>query len=335
MSENLDDTPPFTLSSKAVRLVADIAALTERFAIRMEQPDALLLRHANRIKSIRSSLAIEGNTLSEEQVSDIINGKTVVAPLRQVQEVKNAIAAYDLYPKLNPFSVKDLLKAHQVMMTALDDTPGQFRRSGVGVADGKRVIHMAPPASNVPSLINSLFDWLKKAPDHLLVKSCVFHYEFEFIHPFADGNGRMGRLWQSLILGKWNPVFQFLPVENMVHASQKAYYDAINASSAKADCAPFIDFMLGEILATLEKNKGKPRLSAKVTDKLTGKFTENERAILCLVSSDASVTSSEMARQLGVSRQTVAKAVASLKNKQHLRRIGPDKGGHWEIRGRN
>jgi Fic family protein len=115
-------------------------------------------------------------------------------------------------------------------MTALEETPGHFRRSGVGVTDGKRVIHMAPPAVRVPSLINNLFGWLKKAPDHLLVKSCVFHYEFEFIHPFADGNGRTGRLWQSLILGTWNPVFQFLPVENMVHASQQAYYDAINAS---------------------------------------------------------------------------------------------------------
>jgi len=331
MTKERDDTPPFTLSPTAVRLVAEIAALTERFAIRMEQPDALLLRRANKIKSIRSSLAIEGNTLSEEQVSDILNGKPVVAPLRQIQEVKNAIAAYDLFPKLNPFSVKDLLKAHQVMMTALEDTPGQFRRSGVGVTDGNRVIHMAPPAARVPSLINSLFAWLKKAPDHLLVKSCVFHYEFEFIHPFADGNGRMGRLWQSLILGKWNPVFQYLPVENMVHVSQQAYYDAINASSAKGDCAPFIDFMLGEILATLEKNKGKPQSIAKLTDKFTDTFTEKERAILCLVSADASVTSSEMARQLGVSRQTVAKAVASLKQKQRLRRIGPDKGGHWEI----
>jgi len=142
----------------------------------------------------------------------------------------------------------------------VDDTPGQVRRSGVGVTDGKRVIHMAP-AANVPSLINNLFGWLKKAPDHLLVKSCVFHYEFEFINPFADGNGRMGRPWQPLILGKWNPAFRFLPVENMVHASQQACYDAINAGSAQADCAPFIDFMLGEIHRALGSRSSK-RLSS-------------------------------------------------------------------------
>lgn len=210
--------PPFTLSAEAVRLVAEIAALVERFAIRMEQSDALLLRRANKIKSIRSSLAIEGNTLTEEQVSDILNGKPVVAPPRQIQEVKNAITACDLYPKLNPFSVGDLLKAHNAMMTALVDAPGHFRKTGVGVMDGTRVIHIGPPAARVPGLIDDLFAWLKNAPDHPLIKSCVFHYEFEFIHPFSDGNGRMGRLWQSLILGNWNPVFQHLPVENMVHA---------------------------------------------------------------------------------------------------------------------
>ena len=327
------DAPPFTLSPKAVQHVAEIAAMVERFVIRMEQPDALLLRRANKIKSIRSSLAIEGNTLTEDQVSEILNGKPVVAPLRQIQEVKNAITAYDLYPKLNPFLVKDLLKAHGVMMAALEDTPGRFRRSGVGITDGKHLIHIAPPADRVPSLINNLIDWLKNAPDHLLVKSCVFHYEFEFIHPFADGNGRMGRLWQSLILGKWNPVFQFLPIENMVQASQKRYYNAINASSQQADCAPFIDFMLGEILSTLKRANKETNPRKKFTEKFTEQFTEKERSILCLISADNSMTSSEMAIQLGVSRQTISKTLASLKQKNLLRRIGPDKGGHWEVCG--
>ena len=326
------DAPPFTLSAKAVRLVAEIAALAERFAIRMEQPDALLLRRANKIKSIRSSLAIEGNTLSEEQVSDILNGKPVVAPLRQVQEVKNAIAAYDLYPKLNPFSVKDLLKAHQVMMAALDDTPGRFRRSGVGVTDGKRVIHMAPPAANVPSLINNLFGWLKQAPDHLLVKSCVFHYEFEFIHPFADGNGRMGRLWQSLILGKWNPVFQFLPVENMVHASQRAYYDAINASSAKADCAPFIDFMLGEICRTLNSRKSEPK-DADIGIKIGLNIGINaaQKQILLLIKENRAVTAAQLAGKIGIAPRNIETHLAQLKKLGLLRRVGAKRNGHWEI----
>lgn len=326
------DAPPFALSAKAVRLVAEIAAQAERFAIRMEQPDALLLRRANKIKSIRSSLAIEGNTLSEEQVSDILNGKPVVAPLRQIQEVKNAIAAYDLYPKLNPFSVKDLLKAHQVMMTALDDTPGQFRRSGVGVTDGKRVIHMAPPAANVPSLVNNLFGWLKKAPDHLLVKSCVFHYEFEFIHPFADGNGRMGRLWQSLILGKWNPVFQFLPVENMVHASQQAYYDAINASSAQADCAPFIDFMLGEIHRTLDSRKGEPKdAGIGINIGLNIGINDTQKQILLLVKENRAITATQLAGKIGIARRNIETNLAQLKKTGLLRRVGAKRNGHWEI----
>jgi len=326
------DAPPFTLSAKAVRLVAEIAALAERFAIRMEQPDALLLRRANKIKSIRSSLAIEGNTLSEAQVSDILNGKPVVAPLRQVQEVKNAIAAYDLYPKLNPFSVKDLLKAHQVMTTALDDTSGRFRRSGVGVTDGKRVIHMAPPAANVPSLINNLFGWLKQAPDHLLVKSCVFHYEFEFIHPFADGNGRMGRLWQSLILGKWKPVFQFLPVENMVHASQQAYYDAINESSANADCAPFIDFMLGEICRTLSSRRGEPQ-EADIGINIGSNIGINaaQKQILLLVKENRSITAAQLAGRIGMAQRNIETHLAQLKKLGLLRRVGAKRNGHWEI----
>ena len=198
--------PPFTISAKAISMIAEISALIERYAIRLEQHDALKLRKANKIKTIQSSLAIEGNTLSENQVTDILDGKKVVAPLREIQEVRNAIATYDLFPQLDPFSVSDLLKAHGVMMSALVDEAGKFRHGGVGVFAGKQAVHIAPLAERVPGLIADLFDWLKHAEDHLLIRSCVFHYEFEFIHPFADGNGRMGRLWQSLILTRLNPV---------------------------------------------------------------------------------------------------------------------------------
>jgi len=328
-------TPPFTLSAKAVRLVAEIAALVERFAIRMEQSDALLLRRANKIQSIRSSLAIEGNTLSEEQVSDILNGKPVVAPPRQIQEVKNAIAAYDLYPKLNPFSVADLLKAHEVMMTALVAAPGHFRKTGVGVMDGTRVIHMAPPAARVPALIDDLFAWLKKAPDHPLVKSCVFHYEFEFIHPFSDGNGRMGRLWQSLILGRWNPVFQHLPVENMVHATQPAYYDAINASTKNADSAPFIDYMLGEIHRTLETRKNTPKqdltTSIGINIGTSIGITETQKHILLLIKENPIITAAQLATRIGIAPRNIETHLARLKKHGLLRRLGAKRNGHWEI----
>ena len=222
--------PPFTVSAQAINLIAEISAHIERYAIRLEQADALRLRKANRIKTIHSSLAIEGNMLSEGQVSDIIEGKQVVAPLRQIQEVKNAIKTYESYKTLDPFSTKDLLRAHKMMMEALIDDAGRFRTGGVGVFEGERCVHLAPPASRVPMLIADLFDWLKYAKDHLLVRSCVFHFEFEFIHPFSDGNGRTGRLWQSLILGRLHPVFEHLPIENLVYANQQRYYDAIAES---------------------------------------------------------------------------------------------------------
>lgn len=191
--------PPFTLTAESVNLIAEISTKIERYAIRMEQSDALLLRKANRIRTIHSSLAIEGNSLSEDEVCDIVNGKNIVAPIKQIHEVKNAISAYELYPQLNPFSIKDLLRAHRVMMQALTDDAGKFRHSGVGVFSETGLVHMAPPANKVPDLMNDLFEWLRSANDHLLIRSCVFHYEFEFIHPFSDGNGRMGRLWQSFI----------------------------------------------------------------------------------------------------------------------------------------
>ena len=163
--------PPFTISAKAISMIAEISALIERYAIRLEQHDALKLRKANKIKTIQSSLAIEGNTLSENQVTDILDGKKVVAPLREIQEVRNAIATYDLFPQLDPFSVSDLLKAHGVMMSALVDEAGKFRHSGVGVFAGKQAVHIAPPAERVPTLIADLFDWLKHAGDHLLIRS--------------------------------------------------------------------------------------------------------------------------------------------------------------------
>ena len=206
-------TPPFIVSAEAINKIAEISALIERYVIYLEQAEnGLRLRKANRIKTIHSSLAIEGNTLTEDEVRDIVDGKTIVAPIRQIQEVKNAIKTYELYPTLNPFKEKDLLKAHGVMMQALIDDAGKYRRSGVGVFGGSGLVHLAPPPDRVPLLMHDLFNWLKNSKDHLLIRSCVFHYEFEFIHPFSDGNGRTGRLWQSLILGRLHPIFEHLPV---------------------------------------------------------------------------------------------------------------------------
>ena len=313
-------TPPFSVSAKAIRLVAEISALVERYAIRMEQSDGLLLRKANRIKTIHSSLAIEGNELSEEAVRTILDGKNVIAPIQQLQEVRNAIRCYEESEQWDAYCVDDMLKAHLCMMDGLCKRAGAFRSGGVGVFAGNKLIHMAPPAHMVPTIMQQLFTWLETAEDHLLIKSCVFHYEFEFIHPFSDGNGRIGRLWQSLILGKLHPAFPQLPVENMVYASQSGYYKAIEESSKLADCAPFIDFMLEEILKTLKQSTAVlPALS------------EVEQTIIRFMRADASISAKQLAERCGMSARQIEKYIAELKKKGALLREGARKNGKWKV----
>lgn len=313
--------PPFTVSSKAISMIAEISALVERFAIRFER-DALKLRRANKIKTIYSSLAIEGNTLSETQVGDILNGKNVVAPIRELQEVKNAIAVYDNFASFNPFSPEDLLRAHAQMMSALVETAGQFRRSGVGVFDGDRAVHIAPPFERVPELMANLFDWLKNADDHLLIRSCVFHYEFEFIHPFADGNGRMGRLWQSLILSKLNPVFQYLPVETLVHDNHLKYYEAINASTANNDSGAFIDFMLSELLNALKIHQGEP--IGRVNGGVSGRVNE----VFGYVKAHEGCNAGELSAALSIPKRTLARDLKKLADQVEFRGA-PKTGGYY------
>lgn len=328
--------PPFTISAEAINKIADISRLIERYAIRLEQEDALLLRKANKIKTIHSSLAIEGNTLNEEQVRDIVNGKTVIAPLHEIQEVKNAIATYNLFTKLNAFNEQDLLKAHGMMMQALIDNPGCYRKGGVGVFSEHGCVHMAPSADCVPYLMKELFEWLNNSKDHLLIRSCVFHYEFEFIHPFIDGNGRMGRLWQSLILSKLNPIFEHLPEENMVHANLQQYYDAITRSNEAGNSGKFIDFMLGEILNTLEVHKGNQIIETdnKVPDKTFKAFPEIQDStwnIYMLLKSNGNVTTDNMATIIGISDRMVRKHMAILKEKGLITRIGSNRKGYWKV----
>lgn len=237
--------PPYTITTKIVNLVAKITECATRLSIR-EEVD-LKLRKVHRIQTIQGSLAIEGNTLSAEQITAILDGKHIVAPIKEIQEVRNAIKAYDKFMDWNPYSVDDLLEAHRTLTEGLIDQSGMFRMGGVGVVADTEVIHVAPPASRVLFLIKDLFSWLEQTDEHPLIASSVFHYEFEFIHPFADGNGRTGRLWQTLLLSRWNSQFAHLPVENMIYKKQHAYYDAINESSEITDCAPFIEFMLDAI----------------------------------------------------------------------------------------
>ncbi len=238
--------PPYTLTPPIISLVAGIAEAVGKLSL--FSGDIPRLRRANRIRTIQGSLAIEGNTLSEEQITAILEGKPVMAPPREIQEVRNALAAYERLGKWHPAREADLLEAHGVLMARLLDEAGRYRAGGVGVMQGRQVIHMAPPAERVPGLIADLLGWLETCEEHPLIAAAVFHYEFEFIHPFEDGNGRLGRLWQTLILSRWRPVLADLPVENLIHARQEDYYQAIAESTARSDCAPFIAFMLERIL---------------------------------------------------------------------------------------
>ena len=236
--------PPFTITPLILRLIAEISEALGRISAQTDGAPDLRLRRLNRIRTIQGSLAIEDNTLSEEQITALLDGKHVIAPPREIQEARNAIVAYDHLEQWNPENEKDLLKAHGILMAGLVDDAGSYRQAGVGVVGGKEVFHMAPPAGRVPHLMDNLFQWLQTTDHHPLVAGSVFHYEFEFIHPFADGNGRMGRLWQTLILSRWNVLFLRIPVESIVYAHQQEYYAALQHSTQQGVVTPFLEFML-------------------------------------------------------------------------------------------
>lgn len=326
-------TPPFTVSAKAINLIAEISANLERFVIRMEMEDGIKLRKVNRMKTIHGTLAIEGNTLSEEQVTALLNGKRVVAPRKEIKEVKNAITAYDSFMDFNPYNYKDLLKVHALMAKDLVDNPGHLRKEPVGVIGKDGVAHVAPPAARVPILISDLFEWLNNSQDHILIKSSVFHYEFEFIHPFMDGNGRMGRFWQSRLLAQWNSVFAHLPIENMIWENQSAYYKALKDSTDANDSGIFVDFMLGIILESL-KSRRQPDSeidAQKVTVKVTQKVTVNQQRILAAIKENPHVTQEELSVIVGIARKNIIANMKKLQEAGLLVRHGADKNGWWEV----
>ena len=322
--------PPYKVSGRAMNLIAEIAAAVERYRIILEGPDGVRLRKINHIRTIRGTTAIEGNTLTEAQITAILAGKRIAGPQREIDEVKGAHAAYEAIGSFNPYSVDDLLKAHGLMTKGLVDRPGKFRNCNVGVMDGAgNVVHMAPPFANVPSLVKDLFAWLSDSEDPVLIKSCVFHYEFEFIHPFPDGNGRTGRLWQTALLGSWRNEFYGAPVENIVWAHQQEYYQAIRASTAAGECGPFIDFMLDKILRTLKaKGKAYGATGEKSSQKSSQK---SDQKILSIMKSMPDITMAEIANATGLSVAGVKKNIRKLKDAYLIRRVGPDKGGHWEV----
>ena len=281
------------------------------------------LRRESRIRTIHSSLAIEQNTLTLEQVTDVINGKRVLGHPAEIKEVKNAYEAYERVSVLEPYSVKNLLLAHRIMMDGLTKEAGRFRSGNVGVYAGKTLIHAGSPAKYVPDLIRQLFGWLKKSELHPLIKSCVFHYEFEFIHPFSDGNGRTGRLWQSLILQKWMPLFAYLPVETLVYEQQQGYYKALADADKKGDATIFVTFMLKIILAALQEIDVGTNVGINVGT--------NEEKVLALLSRDGTLTAKALAGTLGITVRQVERIIAKCKQDGTLIRHGASKNGYWEV----
>ena len=240
--------PPYEITDEMLELVSEIMENLGKLSGVNELEKLPRLRRVSRIKSIHSSLAIENNTLSIEQVTDVINGKRVLAPQKDIEEVHNAFNAYEKLSEINPYSIDDLLKIHGIMMNGLVKEAGMLRSGQVGVynQDGK-VVHLAPPADFVPQQLGQLFDWVKNSNANMLIKSSVFHYEFEFIHPFNDGNGRTGRLWQTALLASWKPIFAWIPIESIIKDNQEDYYNAITLSTSQGKSNIFIEFMLDVI----------------------------------------------------------------------------------------
>jgi len=244
------EKPPYDITPKIVSLIAAVAEQVGRINV-LAVPDAVRLRRLNRARAVHSSLAVEGNSMTYEQVTAVMDGDPVLAAPREVQEIRNAIKAYEQMERWNPYAVADLRAAHTLLMTGLADETGEFRRLGVGIKRGDQVVHVAPPAERVGGLVENLLEYLQTSDDHPLIRGCVFHYEFEFIHPFADGNGRLGRLWQTLFLSRWQPLFAMLPVESIVHDRQSEYYRALVQSDAVGKSTAFIEFMLSAIRTAL------------------------------------------------------------------------------------
>ena len=294
--------PPFHMTDKMTLLIAEISEQVGRITVLQEGTINPHLRKENRIRTIHSSLAIERNSLSLEQVTAIIDGKRVLGSPNEIKEVQNAYEAYELMLSLDPSSVDDLLKAHKLMMNGLVPENGRFRSGGVGVFDGDVLIHMAPPAKFVPEHIQNLFAWYQQSELHPLIKSAIFHYEFEFIHPFADGNGRMGRMWHSLLLGKWKKMFLWLPIEDLIRSRQSEYYDALASADKQTDSAEFVELMLEIIRGSIKEIASVGLSTDQVTDQVSDQ-DETPVGRLLAALGDKTLSATELMKMLGLSHR--------------------------------
>lgn len=317
--------PPFEITNAIIGYVAEIAELTGKLSSTNKFSANPMLRRTNRIRTIHGSLAIEQNTLTLEQVTAVLNGKQVLAPPKDIAEVKNAYEIYERLEELDPYSVDDLLTAHSIMTRGLVDESGVFRSKPVGVVDQEgHVLHFGTLPQYVPDLVMELLDWVKSSDVHMLIRSCVFHYEFELIHPFADGNGRVGRLWHTLLLSKWNPAFAWLPVESIIHDRQQEYYEAINASNDAGESTVFIEFMLSAIKASLIDALN---TSDEMGDGPMDKAAMRWRQIEKFLETHEFIMNADVRALCDVSAATANRILAGLVTENKLSKYR--EGGHW------
>ena len=317
--------PPFEITNAMIDHVTEIAELVGRLTSTNQLSANSTLRRTNRIRTIHGSLAIEQNTLTLEQVTAVLNGKQVLAPPKDIAEVKNAYEIYERLDELDPYSVDDLLTAHSIMTRGLVDESGVFRSKPVGVVDQEgHVLHFGTLPQYVPDLVMELLDWVKNSDVHMLIRSCVFHYEFELIHPFANGNGRVGRLWHTLLLSKWNPAFAWLPVESIIHDRQQEYYEAINASNNAGESTVFIEFMLSAIKASL---MDAINTSDEMSDGAMDKATVRWRQIEKFLETHEFIMNADVRALCGVSAATANRVLAGLTAERKL--VKYSRNGHW------
>ena len=327
-------TPPFEITNTSILLVAEIAELVGRLSETNHLSANPVLRRTNRIKTIHGSLAIEQNTLSLEQVTAVLNGKHVLAPPKDIAEVKNAYEIYDHLDELNPYSADDLLLAHGILMRSLIEEAGEFRSRPVGVVDQSgNILHFGTLPQYVPGLMTELLEWTKNSDVHMLIRSCVFHYELELIHPFSDGNGRIGRLWHTLLLTRWNPVFAWLPVESMIHAHQEEYYAAINASNAACESTVFIEFMLSVIKeALMDALNMSDEVIDEMSDEALDKTSARWKHIENFLDNHTHIMNGDVRKMFDVSSATANRILAELTADGKLEKYR--EGKYWAYRKR-
>lgn len=315
--------PPYKITNKMLDYISKIMEKVGEINSYINLNKMPELRKQNRINSIHSSLAIENNQLSLFQVEDVINGRMVIGDKKDIQEIKNAYEAYNKISQINPYSIEDLKLVHGIMTFLVEEESGRFRSHGEGVYDGDKCIFVAPSEKLVPELMENLFSWMKESKDtvHPLILSSVFHYEFVFIHPFGDGNGRMARLWQSALLSKWKGIFEYVPIESLIKKYQEEYYKIIDNCNKIGESTEFIEFMLKMIYETIDKI---------IIEQNSTKETTEEK-IINLIKMNPNITQNEMAEKLGLTRDGISYNIKNLKDKKIIKRIGSPKTGTWKI----